>query len=284
MKLEETVYINARTGMKYTCLKCGKQGTKTADSLRAGKGCKGCSTIEISTRQRLPYDHVRLLVENIGWTLLSTSYEGNSKKLHMKCEKDHDVFINLNNFRNGKRCKKCSGMEPPTLQARVAAFSKLNLQLLDEEYKNGSTPLKYKCLECGYIGDKTWKSARNGFGCLACSPSSMGEERIAAWLIVNNIPHHRQYRFKDCRNNKPLPFDFAIFDNKEELIKLIEFDGEQHFAARDYFGGEKAFFIRQKNDQIKNNYCKNNNIDLVRIPYSEMDEIENILSKVLSLV
>ncbi|MCP1158182.1 hypothetical protein [Bacillus infantis] len=277
LRLEEEVYINARTGMKYTCLKCGKQGTKTTDSLKAGKGCKGCSTIETSTKQRLPYDTVKKLVENIGWTLISESYKGNQKKLHMKCDKEHDVFINLNNFRNGKRCIKCSGMESPSLEDRKAEFLKLNLELLEEDYKNSKTPLKYRCLECDYIGEKTWKSARNGFGCLACSPSSMGEERIANWLILNDIPHKRQFRIAECRNKKTLPFDFAILDSKEQLVKLIEFDGEQHFNSRDFFGGEVAFLKRQENDQIKNKFCHENKIELIRISYLEVNNIEIIL-------
>ncbi|MCO0600952.1 hypothetical protein NGI46_26920 [Peribacillus butanolivorans] len=284
LNLEEEEYINARTGMKYTCLKCGKQGTKTADSLKAGKGCKGCSTIETSTNQRLPYEVVKTLVESIGWTLLSRSYEGNSKKLHMKCEKGHDVFTNLNNVRNGKRCKKCSGLESPSLEERISVFFNLNLDLIEKEYKNGNTPLKYKCLECGYFGDKTWKSARNGFGCLACSPSSIGEERIANWLKLNNIPHKRQFRIAECRNKKTLPFDFAILNKEDQLVKLIEFDGEQHFTARDYFGGEKAFIKRQENDKIKDIFCLNNNLSLLRISFLEVNQIEGILDKELGLI
>jgi hypothetical protein len=168
-------------------------------------------------------------------------------------------------------------MESPTLDDRKNEFLKLNLELIDLEYRNGNAPLKYRCLECDYIGEKTWKSARNGFGCLACSPSSVGEERIANWLILNDISHKRQFRIKECRNNKPLPFDFAIFDKKDRLVKLIEFDGEQHFFPRDYFGGEEAFLKRQENDQIKNKFCHENKIKLIRISYLDVNKIEIIL-------
>ncbi|MCU9614895.1 hypothetical protein OEV98_15225 [Caldibacillus lycopersici] len=279
LKLKETVYVNARTPMKYSCLICGYEGTKTVSNLQAGKGCKGCSTIENSNKQRLPYDVVKSIIEARGWTLVSKEYVSNQEKLHLLCDKKHPVFMNLNNFRNGKGCAKCSGMESPTFEQRKAEFLKLNLDLLDASYKNTNSPLKYKCLECGYIGEKSWKSAKNGYGCLACSPSSVGEKMIAEWLLQKKIKHIRQYRINECRNNKPLPFDFAVFDSQNHLFCLIEFDGEQHFNARDFFGGKEAFLKRQENDQIKNTFCRENKIKLIRISYLEQNQINRILEQ-----
>ena len=65
----------------------------------------------------------------------------------------------------------------------------------------------------------------------------------------------------------------------EEL--LIEYDGIQHYEAVEIFGGIPAFKKRQKRDQIKNQYCKDNNIKLIRIPYWDYDNIETILEKEL---
>jgi hypothetical protein len=64
LKLEETEYVNARTGMKYTCLRCGYQGSKSADNLKKSKGCKGCATIENSNNQRTPYHEVKKIIEH----------------------------------------------------------------------------------------------------------------------------------------------------------------------------------------------------------------------------
>jgi hypothetical protein len=49
----------------------------------------------------------------------------------------------------------------------------------------------------------------------------------------------------------------------------IEYDGIQHYESSDYFGGEKEFIIQQLKDNIKTEYCKNNNIKLIRIKYDE---------------
>jgi len=77
--------------------------------------------------------------------------------------------------------------------------------------------------------------------------------------------------------------DFAIFDKDKVLYCLIEYDGEQHYRPVN-FGGmsdEKALNNLEKtkkHDQIKNNYCKKNNIKLIRIPYWESNNYKNILN------
>lgn len=72
-------------------------------------------------------------------------------------------------------------------------------------------------------------------------------------------------------------FDFAILNDDKSVKFLIEYDGIQHFEPRDAFGGEEAFNYTLRKDKIKDDYCKNNNIKLIRIPYWELKRIEQIL-------
>ena len=90
------------------------------------------------------------------------------------------------------------------------------------------------------------------------------------------------YIFDDCKHNGHLRFDFALFDNDNNLICLIEFDGEQHYRAFDFFGGKDKFKDIQTKDEIKNNYCEKNNIKLIRISYKDENNINNILKKELN--
>ena len=78
-----------------------------------------------------------------------------------------------------------------------------------------------------------------------------------------NMKHIQQYKFKDCKDKRSLPFDFLIKYNNSEI--LLEYDGKQHEYPVSKFGGEKAFIIRQKHDEIKNKYSKDNEIPLLRI-------------------
>lgn len=74
-----------------------------------------------------------------------------------------------------------------------------------------------------------------------------------------------------------LKFDFAVFD--ENGIKfLIEYQGKQHYESSDFFGGEEKFRLQQKYDNMKKEYCKRNNIQLLIISYWEKD-IEKIIEE-----
>lgn len=108
---------------------------------------------------------------------------------------------------------------------------------------------------------------------------SYGEKKIKHYLIRNNLNFKQQFQFIDCINKKPLLFDFYISDKNI----LIEFDGKQHFEPTEYFGGIDGFNYRKKNDMIKNNYCIENKIELIRISYEDINVVDKILDKYLCI-
>lgn len=63
-----------------------------------------------------------------------------------------------------------------------------------------------------------------------------------------------------------MKFDFAILNSNGKPVYFIEYDGEQHFI--DKFYGNKDLIYRRTRDEMKNNYCKENKIPLIRIPYT----------------
>ena len=69
-------------------------------------------------------------------------------------------------------------------------------------------------------------------------------------------------------------YDFALLDEQNKTVRLIEFDGPQHNKPYDYFGGEEKFLRIHANDVLKNQYAISHNIPLVRIPYSKRDSID----------
>ncbi len=133
--------------------------------------------------------------------------------------------------------------------------------------------------DCGHKPNWISPNAlKNNIGCPVCSESK-GEKVIRLYLEKNNIDFIQEYKFDDCKHKRSLPFDFYI----PSLNLCIEFDGIQHFEVFDHFGGENVFKNTQKRDKIKTDYCKNNNIRLIRIPYWELDEIEEILDKSIKI-
>jgi very-short-patch-repair endonuclease len=72
-----------------------------------------------------------------------------------------------------------------------------------------------------------------------------------------------------------LPFDFYL----PTINKIIEYDGEHHFVPVKGWGGEKKYNKIKENDEIKNEYCDDNNIELLRIPYTKtVDEIKKMIN------
>jgi very-short-patch-repair endonuclease len=143
-----------------------------------------------------------------------------------------------------------------------------------EEYKDALTPILHKCLVCGKEWYVTPANALWGYGCPQCNESH-GERQVRLWLEKNNISYEFQMKFEDCKDINPLPFDFYL----PNYNIAIEYDGKQHFEPIEYFGGIISFERTVKHDNIKNEYCKNNGILLLRIPYFKNveEELNNFL-------
>jgi very-short-patch-repair endonuclease len=95
---------------------------------------------------------------------------------------------------------------------------------------------------------------------------SVGERKIKTYLDRKNIEFVYQKKYVDCCDVNPLPFDFYL--PKYNLI--IEYDGRQHTHSIRQFGGEKYLQYTQKHDKIKNEYCAENNINILSISYTEL--------------
>lgn len=153
------------------------------------------------------------------------------------------------------------------------------LKFISSEVIDGYSYYTYICESCGYIGVKSSRNV-NYNGCPSCATNSKGELKIKEWLKENNVKFKEQYKFDDCKNKLPLPFDFAIF-NKRKLSMLIEYDGIQHFEPSELFGGEVGFEERKRNDIIKNEYCNSKGIKLVRIPYWDYKSLDSLLAEII---
>lgn len=144
-------------------------------------------------------------------------------------------------------------------------YNKNNIECKCIGSKNGKILLKCKCgneflLECKYI--------KYSYMCSKCNDKeSMLEKRVSEYLKSKNIDFKREYRFKDCKDKIPLPFDFYL----PKLNICIETDGKQHYEVVNCFGGEEDFNKRKLHDEIKNEYCHKKNIKLIRIPYYEFN-------------
>jgi len=148
-----------------------------------------------------------------------------------------------------------------------------------EEYKSGHEKIRCKCI----IHDYEWHVAPNKIlhrktGCPKCS-SYHNENVLHSILDKWDYKYELQKRFKECRDKLSLPFDVYLTD----LNILIEYDGEQHYIPIRRGGmterdAQNQLEITKFHDEIKNKYCIQNNIPLIRIPYWERNNMEYFLS------
>ena len=144
-------------------------------------------------------------------------------------------------------------------------LSELNIDTVCNCFVDRNT-LNFTC-GCGAEMLLTQKQFRGGkYRCDKCTKIRSGLElKVQQYLIKNKINFIEQYKLKDCKDKLPLPFDFYLTDYNV----FIEVDGKQHFKP--VLGGKESFETRKKHDDIKNQYCKENNLTLIRIPYYDFD-------------
>lgn len=147
------------------------------------------------------------------------------------------------------------------------------------EYKNMHTKVIIGCNEHGTWTVRPKDHLYDHSGCPSCSDKeSFPEKRIAAWLKRSGVTFLKQYKFPDCRNINLLIFDFFVPSNNI----LIEYDGQQHFKPPGFVPEHirhQVFKTTQMCDVIKTEYATEKGIRLLRIPYTEEDNIEQILTE-----
>lgn len=98
------------------------------------------------------------------------------------------------------------------------------------------------------------------------------------------LNYYPQYVFPDCKYKNPLKFDMAILDSDDQLLGLVEYQGEQHYTPVKYFGGEEQLKENKLRDSIKREYCIQNNIPLLEIPYWKYDNVDLILEEFIKKI
>lgn len=152
-------------------------------------------------------------------------------------------------------------------------FGKLTVIKKDEE-KSGKGRGAFWIAECECGSIKSY-SARNLKRNQSCGCAiSRGEDLIATILRELGYNFVSQYKFNDLYGNiNHLRFDFAILQEDNSIMCLIEYQGKQHYEPVEHFGGESGLLLRKEYDKKKKEYCRINHIPLIEIPYFDFNKI-----------
>lgn len=208
-------------------------------------------------------------------------YKGVKTKVLIICRK-HGQFKQTPEIHlNGSGCQKCGyeynskyfSLNVKTFIDRANKIHNSRYRYDMVEYQNMHIKVNIICKIHG-VFKQTPNNHLGGKGCPICNESK-GEKTIKYFLDEWCVDYVQEKTFDGCKNIQSLYYDFYLPNNN----LLIEYDGKQHYIPIDFFGGENALEQRKINDKIKNEFAKNNNINLLRISFNDFNNIEVLLNK-----
>lgn len=277
-------YTTRRTKIKFRCLLDGNIWSTTPKTILDGHGCPMCANKK--QNRRTNEEFIKEFSEKHKDIIALSKFNKTSQKMSFKCSICNytwDAVPNALLNRKETGCPKCNGKVAVEKEEFLRRLHEKNIYV---EYVSGYTFISKKCVfackKCSYQWDSLPTNILGGKSCPKCNMSH-GAKNIINYLEKNNIQYCREKRFDGCRGVRPLPFDFYLPQHNI----CIEYDGEQHFEPVK-FGNcdndklDKKFNMRVAYDKIKTDYCNDNKIKLIRIPYTDFNDIDKILDKHLS--
>lgn len=256
--------------------------------------CPNCGREKGALSKRNTYEYVKEEFKKKGLLLISESYELNNIDLEYICEKHPEKGVQSIKYAN---LLKANGCRYCGLESAKIKQTKTHEQFAEEveelygdmytlvgKYTKGKDNIEVFCNKCNNVFTIRASHLTDNHGCSNCN-ISLGENKIKKYLDDNSFYYSQQQTFDGCVGiQRKLPFDFSLFDDSDKTILkcLIEYQGIQHYKPVDLFGGKAQLEAQQKNDGIKANYCIENDIKLIVIPYWDFKNIESILDLELS--
>lgn len=268
-----TEYINCRTKLKFKC-NDGHVWETLPRTIKYSKSwcpiCSGHIKLDINEAQEI--------AKHNGGKCISPIYTNANTNLLWECKHGHIWLANINRIKNSNDwCPICSKNKKLTIEEMQKIAIERNGKCISEKYINSNTKLLWEC-KFGHQWMAKPRQIKNlNRWCPICN-ESLGERIIDGYLKRNNVLFEREKKFKNCKGKR---FDFYL----PEYNILIEYDGKQHFMPVNFYGcsnekAEKTYLYSKHSDEIKNKYCLDNNIRLIRIPYT-IKNIEDYLNNEL---
>jgi hypothetical protein len=273
-----TTYISYTSPITFEC-SLKHQWTTTMQSVKQGSWCPQCATIKRADTQRYSIENCYVAARHNDGLCLSNKYINADTKYKWQCKNGHIWYATYSAVKGGSWCKQCfnqaNGQDKRNsiADACLLAESK-NGKCISNEYHNAHSKLQWQCNICSHIWEATYNNIQRGRWCPKCQMSKTEKQVRQAIEQILNIPFPK----KRLRYNNKI-FELDCYNHSLKLG--IEYDGEQHFIAVPYWGGESGLKKNQERDTFKNNACDALGITLIRVPYTQKTSINAFLVKQL---
>lgn len=265
--------------------KIQNQGYNTVLTRREKDGkdyCFKCGNKVSAKTRSLTLDEVNELLSINNLTPLFNEYTDTGNKLLCMNKDGYKVVPIIDNLKANKIPRPFSKSNPYTIENinHFLMINKMSYKLLSDRFHSaGKHKLKWECNN-NHEFYMSWDVFKKGHRCPECNESN-GEKEVRRILEENNVSYEVQYEFNELKGvgGYPLRFDFAILSENSKLKLLIEYDGIFHYEKQ---YEDDHFEDLIEHDSRKNDYCKENKIKLLRIPYWDFDRIEDILKEELN--
>ena len=277
---------NKQYTMAHCICECGREYYVDAYKLRSGAktscGCDSDLKRKINNRKDLLGMRFGRLV------VIEMLYDSRPTRCRCVCDCGKETVVIGTGLTGGKTqscgCLQSERASQHNKKCATGYVSTYGVEILNEicKNKNGVWIYNCKCPICGQIFQEIPARIKNGHvtSC-GCARMSNGERFIKHFLDISHVCYKMEQSFPDCKYKYRLKFDFCIYE--DNYIKcILEYDGAQHYHASDFFGGEKDFKIAKKRDAIKDQYCLDKNIPLLRLPYYLSEE--EIRTKIINVI
>lgn len=138
------------------------------------------------------------------------------------------------------------------------------LKINPEVNTSGSKRITIEHQKCGFKYSVNLYNFLHGQGCPKCR-ASHGERKVRTYL-QNHKFFFQEQKIVEINGHK-LKLDFYLEEQGKKFA--IEYNGIQHYQPVSLFNGQKGFNSQCYRDNLKQQYCKENDIELIIIPYND---------------
>lgn len=270
-----TEYVNVNSYLTWQCNN-GHTWLAILNNIKRGKWCPTCYG-----NKKLSIESCHALAKTNDGECLSTNYINADTTYTWKCNQNHIWEATYGNIQAGKWCPTCRIKQRNeklllSIDDCITVAKVNNGKCLSTVYINAKTNLIWSCNVCQNIWSATYNNVQRGRWCPNCRGSKAEKTvRLTIETLTNKLFPKRRLKFKNKR--------FELDCYNEDLKLGIEYDGEQHFLPIKPWGGKSALKKTQKYDKFKNVACRALGITLIRIPYTQKNNVHQYLMDALNL-